>query len=124
MKQSVSTDNAPNAPFYSQAIVSGNTIYLAGQVHISSDNTLVGDTTEERLAQIMKNIEAVLRSADANLTDIVKVVLYVIDITIMPELNKAYATYFSDPFPVREAVCVSALPLGASIEMSVVAVKD
>ncbi len=123
MKQSASTTEAPDAPFLAQAITNGDTIYLSGQIHGLPDNTLVGDTTEEKVAQIMKNIEAILKAAGAGLNDIVKVVIYVTDMSIMPELNKVYSTYFSEPFPVREAVCVAALPLGASIEMSVVAVK-
>lgn len=124
MKQPISTTEAPGAPFLSQAIVSNGLIFLSGMVHILPDNTLVGETTEEKLAQVMKNIETILKAAGAELSDIIKVVIYVTDMSIMPDLNKAYATYFSDPFPVREAVCVAALPLGASIELSVVAVKE
>jgi 2-iminobutanoate/2-iminopropanoate deaminase len=120
MKQQSTTSAAPDAPFLSQAIVTGgvDTVYVSGQVHALPDNTLVGDTTEQKVAQIMKNIEVILKAADASLSDIVKVV-----ISVMPDLNKVYPTYFADPFPVREAVCVQALPLGASIEMSVVAVR-
>jgi 2-iminobutanoate/2-iminopropanoate deaminase len=125
MKQLLATNDAPDAPFLSQGIETQGaaTIYVSGQVHAMPDNTLVGETTEEKVAQIMKNIESVLKAADASLHDIVKVVIYVTDMSIMPELNTVYPTYFSEPFPVREAVCVQALPLGASIEMSVVAVK-
>jgi 2-iminobutanoate/2-iminopropanoate deaminase len=123
MKVSISTPEAPGAPFLSQAVVSSGLIFLSGMVHILPDNTLVGDTTEEKLAQIMQNIEAILKAAGAELSDIIKVVIYVTDMSIMPDFNKAYATYFSDPFPVREAVCVKELPLGAAIELSVVAEK-
>lgn len=124
MKQLATTNEAPDAPFLSQAILAGNTIYVSGQIHSQPDNTLVGETTEEKVAQIMKNIEAILKATGATLNDIVKVVIYVTDMSVMPDLNKVYPTYFSEPFPVREAVCVQALPLGASIEMSVVAVKE
>jgi 2-iminobutanoate/2-iminopropanoate deaminase len=71
----------------------------------------------------MKNIEAILKAAGSDLNDIVKIVIYVTDMSVMPDLNKVYPSYFRDPFPVREAVCVKALPLGANIEMSVVAVR-
>ena len=125
MKQAYSTNDAPGAPaFLSQAIESNGFIFVCRQVHVTSDNTLVGDTTAEKLAQIMKNIEAVLKAANATLDDIVKVVIYVTDLSIMPDFNKAYPTYFKEPFPVREAVCVKALPLGAEIEVSVVAEKN
>lgn len=122
MKQSVSTPEAPSAPaFLSQGIISNGFIFVCGQVHILPDNTLVGDITEEKVAQIMKNIAAILKAANATLDDVVKVVIYVTDMAIMPDLNKVYPTYFKEPYPVREAVCVKALPLGASIEISVIA---
>lgn len=121
MKQQISTPKAPGAPFLSQAIISNGFIFLSGMVHALPDNTVVGNTTEEKLAQIMKNIQVTLRAAGANLDDIVKVVIYVTDMSIMPDFNKAYATYFNSPFPVREAVGVSQLPLGTSIELSVIA---
>lgn len=125
MKQPLSTKNAPGAPFLSQGIeVHGvDAIYISGQIHTLPDNTLIGDTTEDKVDQIMKNIETILKAGNASLKNIVKVVIYVTDMSIMPELNKVYSNYFSKPFPVREAVCVQALPLGASIEMSVIAVK-
>lgn len=125
MKQQISTQNAPSAPaFLSQAIVSNDLIFVAGQIHSEPDNSLVGETVEEKLAQIMKNITAILTAANATLDDIVKVTIYVTDMSMMPELNKAYPSYFIEPYPAREAVCVKELPLGASIEVSVVAEKS
>lgn len=70
----------------------------------------------------MKNIAAILKAADATLDDVIKVVIYVTDMALMPDLNKTYPAYFKEPYPVREAVCVKALPLGASVEISVIAV--
>jgi 2-iminobutanoate/2-iminopropanoate deaminase len=123
MKQRITTGDTKSAHILSQAIVSGGFIFLSGQVPCNSELEVVGDTTEEKLAQIMQNIETILKAADAILDDIVKVVIYVTDMSIMPDLNKAYPTYFKDVLPVREAVCVAALPLGASIELSVIAEK-
>ena len=124
MKHQISTSDAPGAPaFLSQAIENNDLIVVSGQVHALPDNTLVGNTTGEKLEQIMKNISAILEAADATLDDIIKVVIYVTDMAIMPDLNKEYPTYFKEPYPVREAVCVSALPLNADIEISVIAVK-
>jgi len=71
----------------------------------------------------MKNIHEVLKAAGTDLNDVIKATIYVTDITILPELNNLYVTYFQEPFPVREAVCVKELPLGASIEISVIAFK-
>lgn len=121
IKQAISTPDAPGAPFLSQAIISNGLIFLSGMIHVLPGNALVGDTTEEKLAQIMKNIEAILGAADAKLNDIIKVVIYVTDMSLMSEINQAYPSYFAAPSPVREAVCVKELPLGASIEISVIA---
>ena len=124
MKQKVTTNNAPKADhILSQGIVSNGTIYLSGQIHNKPDGTMVDGTVEEKFAQIMQNIVATLKAADATLDNVVKVVIYVTDMSQMPKLNEVYPSYFSDPFPVREAVCVKELPLGATIEVSVVAGK-
>lgn len=123
MKTQVVTSNAPSAPFLSQAIISDSTVYVSGQIHNRPDGLVVEGSVKEKLDQIMQNISEILKSADATLNDIVKVVIYVTDMAQMPELNEVYPTYFNKPFPVREAVCVQALPLGATIEISVVAIK-
>lgn len=123
MKQPATTQNAPDAPFLSQAIISNGTVYVSGQIHSKADGSVIDGSVKEKVEQIMQNISEILKSADATLDDIVKVVIYVTDMTQMPELNEVYPTYFNEPFPVREAVCVQALPLGATIEISVVAEK-
>ena len=124
MKAKVSTDNAPKADhILSQGIVSNGNIYVAGQIHSKPDGSMVESSVKDKVDQIMQNISAILEAADATLDDIVKVVIYVTDVAQMPELNEVYPTYFKEPFPVREAVCVQALPLGATIEISVVAAK-
>ena len=123
MKQKISTDKAPSAPIYSQAIVSGGHIFVAGQIHLNAQGTLVEGTVEEKLSQVMSNIKAILEAAGAGLEDIVKLTIYVTDIADVAKINAVYPSYFSEPFPAREAVCVAALPLGASLEMSVIAEK-
>jgi len=124
MKQKISTDDAPKADgILSQGIVSNGNIYVSGQIHSKSDGSMIEGTVTEKMDQIMKNITAILKATESTLDDVVKVVIYVTDMAQMPELNKIYPTYFSEPFPVREAVCVKALPLGATIEISVVAEK-
>lgn len=124
MKTRVTTNDAPKADhILSQGIVSGNTVYVAGQIHGKPDGTMVEGSVKEKVDQIMQNISAILKAANTTLDDIVKVVIYVTDMAQMPELNEVYPTYFTEPFPVREAVGVQALPLGATIEISVVAEK-
>ncbi len=125
MKSQISTNNAPSADhLLSQAIVVGDTIYVSGQIHSKPDGTLVDGTIEAKLEQIMKNIAAVLHAASADINDIVKVVIYVTDMSYMPKLNELYPTFFTQPYPAREAVCVKELPLDATIEISVTAVKS
>jgi len=124
MKQQIKTDGAPKADhILSQAIMTNGLIFVAGQIHSLPDGIIVGGSVEEKMGQIMKNIEAILEAADANLNDIVKVTIYVTDMAQMPELNRVYPTYFAEPYPAREAVCVKELPLDATIEISVVAAK-
>jgi 2-iminobutanoate/2-iminopropanoate deaminase len=123
MKQPATTPDAPSAPFLSQAIISNGTIYVSGQIHGKPDGSLLEGSVKEKVDQIMQNIAAILKAAEATLDNIVKVVIYVTDMAQMPELNEVYPTYFTKPFPVREAVCVKELPLRATIEISVVAVK-
>ena len=125
MKQIISTDQAPKASgVYSQAVHSNGLLFVAGQIHTTAEGVLVEGTIEQKLAQVMKNITAILDAAEVTLDDIVKVTMYVTDISELPELNKHYPGYFSDVLPAREAVCVKALPLGASLEISVIASKN
>jgi len=123
MKQQITTGDTKSTHILSQGIISNGLIFVSGQVHCDADLQLVGDTTTEKVTQCMKNIEAILKAADATLDNIVKVVIYVTDMAIMPELNEVYPTFFNDVLPVREAVCVKALPLGASLEISVIAAQ-
>lgn len=124
-KVEVKTNNAQSAPgLLSQALIANGLIFTAGFIHLTPDGKLVDGSVEDRFKQVMKNIEEVLKEANTSLNDIVKVTIYVTDISILKDLNKLYVTYFSEPYPVREAVCVKELPLGASIEISVVAIKS
>jgi len=123
VKKQIDTGDSASAHILSQAIESNGFVFVSGQVHCDNDLKLVGETTEEKVAQIMQRISTILEAAGATLDDIVKVVIYVTDMSVMPDLNKAYPTYFKQPLPVRETVCVAALPLGATIELSVIAEK-
>ena len=122
MKKEIKTTNAQSAPaLLSQALVVDGLIFTSGFIHLTPEGKLVDGTTEDEFKQVMKNIEEVLKAAKSDLNDVIKVTIYVTDISILSELNKLYVTYFNEPYPVREAVCVKELPLGANIEISVVA---
>ncbi len=121
-KKQISTNNAPRAThILSQAIESNGLIFVAGQIHNKADGSVVEGSVKDKMAQIMQNISEILKAAGANLGDVVKVTVYVTDMKQMPELNEEYPKYFNEPYPAREAVGVKELPLGATIEISVVA---
>ena len=126
MKTKIETSEAPKAPgLLSQAVINNGIIYVAGQIHNTADGKLIEGSTEEKTHQIMKNLEAILKEAGANLNHVLKVNIYITDIVELPKLNEVYKTYFTaEPLPVREAVCVKSLPLGASIDMSLIASKE
>lgn len=122
MKKRIETEKAPKAAhILSQAIVSNGFIFVSGQVHVTPDGVLVNGSVEEKVHQIMKNIGAILEAAGAAFDDIVKATLYVTDMSTSKKVNDVYVTYFTEPFPAREMVCVKELPLGANIEISVIA---
>jgi len=122
MKREIKTDKAQSAKgLLSQALVSGDFIFTAGFIPVTPDGKMVEGSTEDKFKQVMKNIQEVLLAAGANLDDVLKATIYVTDMAILPDLNKLYVTYFKEPYPAREAVCVKELPLGASIEISVIA---
>jgi 2-iminobutanoate/2-iminopropanoate deaminase len=124
MKKEINTKNADSVPgVLSQAIDTGTLVFVSGQINITADGEMVGESVEEKLKQIMKNIEAVLGAAELELNNIVKATVFVTDLGQMQELNKHYPTYFTAPFPAREAIGVKELPLGATIEISVIATR-
>lgn len=121
----IKTDKAQSAVgLLSQAIEVDGLIFTAGFIHVRPDGSMVEGSTEDKLKQIMSNIEEVLKAGGSSLDDIIKATIYVTNVSLLGDFNKLYVTYFSEPLPAREAVCVKELPLGASIEVSVVARKN
>lgn len=125
MKKAIKTFNAPRAigP-YSQAIIIDNFIYTSGQIHLTPSGKMVEGTIEEQTHQVMKNLIAILESAGVSFNNVVKTVISVTDMSVYGKINKVYQSYMIEPYPARETVCVKELPLGARIEISMIAVKD
>ena len=125
MKIKIESNNAPKAtgPF-SQAIVYDNLIFTLGQIYLTPEGKLLEGTIEEQAHQIMKNLKEVLKKADASFENVVKTTIYVTDMTIYGKVNEVYGGYMKDPYPARETVCVKELPLGAKIEISMIAIKS
>ena len=124
-KKVISTDKVPVAigP-YSQAILSGNTLYCSGQIAINPETgDLNTETITEETHQVMKNISEVLKAADMDFSNVVKCSIFMSDMNQYSEINQVYASYFSENPPAREAVQVSVLPKNVNVEISVIAVK-
>ncbi|MFA6602831.1 MAG: Rid family detoxifying hydrolase [Candidatus Shapirobacteria bacterium] len=124
MQTKVETVNAPKAtgPF-SQAIVAGNMVFLGGQIYLTPQGVLLEGTIEEKTHQVMKNLKGILEEAGLNFSNVVKTTIYVTDMSVYGKINEVYGSCMSDPYPARETVCVKELPLGAEVEISMVAMK-
>ncbi len=125
MKKIISTDKAPQAigP-YSQAVETGNTLYISGQVPINPETGKVEATTiEEQTLQVMKNIEAILKEAGYTFADVVKSTCLLSDMTNFKAMNEIYAKYYPVNPPARAAFAVKELPLGVLVEIETIACK-
>ena len=120
--------DSPNAPAaigpYSQAILAGNTLYCSGQIAFKpqTGDLLQGDI-EEETAQSLENLGAVLKAAGMSYRNVVSCTVYLTDINDYGQVNEVYARYFNESPPAREAIEVSALPRGARVEVSCIAVR-
>jgi len=109
---------------YSQLSIAGDTIYLSGQLPFNpKTGKLVGGTIEEQTEQVFNNIEAVLKGVGLGLIDVARSSVYLTDMSTFPNMNTIYAKRFGDSKPARETIGVSALAIGAAIEITVIAHK-
>ena len=120
----IKTDAAPEAiGTYSQAVRTGNTVYLSGQIPLVPEKMeMVSGEIEDQIRQVFDNLSAVAGAANGSLADIVKLNIYLTDLVHFPLVNKIMAQYFNEPYPARAAVGVSALPKSAIVEMDAVMV--
>ncbi|WP_299075049.1 RidA family protein [uncultured Paraglaciecola sp.] len=118
-KSVIQTDNAPQAiGTYSQAIKSGTTVYLSGQIPLVPETMLViSESFAEQAQQVFKNIQAVCDAAGGTTNDLVKVNIFLTDLSNFATVNEVMSQYFKQPYPARAAVQVSALPKGVQIEI-------
>jgi 2-iminobutanoate/2-iminopropanoate deaminase len=118
---------SPKAPEpigpYSQAIRTGNLLFVSGQIAIERNSgQLVTSGIKEETRQVMANIEAILSSAGASFSSIVKTTIFLKDMNNFPVVNEVYGSYFKDSPPARETVEVSRLPRDVNVEISCIAV--
>jgi len=125
MKKVISTPHAPAAigP-YSQAIDTGDLIFISGQIPIvpETGKLLEGDIRVQT-EQVMKNIGAILTAAGLTFQHVVKCTCYLADIADFKEMNEVYGSYFTSEPPARAALQIGKLPLGAKVEVDTIAVR-
>ncbi len=123
MKRIIATADAPAAigP-YSQAVRSGNTVYLSGQIGLDPVTMQMAEGIDAQTARVFDNLKAVAAAAGGALADAVKVNIYLTDLANFARVNDAMASHFSQPYPARATVQVAALPRGALVEIDAVLV--
>ena len=125
MKSVVRTENAP-APFqgapYSQAVRYGDLLFVAGQIPLRpGHDEVVGETIEEQTEQVCRNLAAILEAAGSSFEQVLNTTIYLVDFADFPKLNEVYGRYVGDRPPARATVQIAALPMGARVEIAVVA---
>ena len=118
-KEIIQTDQAPQAiGTYSQAVRAGSTVYLSGQIPLDPESMeMIDGNMEAQIVQVFDNLTAVAEAANGSLVDIVKLNIYLTDLSNFPLVNEVMARYFEQPYPARAAVGVAALPKDAGVEM-------
>ncbi len=116
-KEIIQTEKAPAAiGTYSQAVKVGKTVYLSGQIGLDPVSMELADSVNSQLKQMFLNLRAVSEAAGGSLGDVVKLNIYLTDLSNFALVNEVMAEYFQQPYPARAAVGVSQLPRGALVE--------
>lgn len=120
--EQIHSDKAPAAigP-YSQAIKTGSLVFLSGQIPLDPESMeIVSDDVAAQTHQVFKNLIAVAEAAGGSLSNAVKLTIYVTDLGDFATVNEIMAEYFSEPYPARATIQVSALPKGSAVEIDAV----
>lgn len=123
MKRTISTDDAPQAVgAYSQATTTGDLLFTAGQLPLTTDGELLDDeSVAVQTEQCLENVEAILEAEGLSLDDVLKTTIFLDDIEDFEEMNETYGEYFEESKPARSAVEVGAVPKDAALEIEAVA---
>lgn len=121
-KEIISTDKAPKAiGTYSQAVKVNNTVYMSGQIPLIPETMeMLEGSVEEQIHQVFKNLSAVAEAAGGTFENVVKLNIFLTDLSNFPTVNQVMAQYFEEPYPARAAIGVKELPKGAAVEMDAV----
>jgi reactive intermediate/imine deaminase len=121
-KQIIRTQNAPSAiGAYSQAVRTGNTVYISGQIPLDpSTMEVVEGGFEAEARRVFENLKGVAEASGGSLNDVVRATIYMLDLSHFAMVNEIMAEYFDEPYPARAAVGVAQLPKGVAIEMDAI----
>ena len=121
-KEIISTEDAPQAiGTYSQAVKTGSTVYMSGQIPLIPETMeMVDGDIRQQIHRVFQNLQAVAKAAGGDLSDVVKLNVFLTDLTNFPQVNEVMAEYFEQPYPARAAIGVAALPKDAGVEMDAV----
>jgi 2-iminobutanoate/2-iminopropanoate deaminase len=122
-RKAINLSPARGLPF-SDGVVAGNTLYIAGQEGTDESDKLVGGGIGPETTAALDNIQRVLKAAGFELKDVVSVTVYLTDIREFPDMNKIYKSRMPDPKPARATIQAAALVNNARIEISAIAVKE
>ena len=116
-KIAINSKNAPEAigP-YSQAIRTGNIVFLSGQIPLDPNTMRLVEGIEAQIKQVFENLSQVIKAADASFDDVAKLNIYLTDLSHFTLVNEIMKTYFTEPFPARAAIGVASLPKGSLVE--------
>jgi reactive intermediate/imine deaminase len=126
MRQNIQTETAPSAiGSYSQAIIAGQTVYLSGQIplDVATQTLVTGDITAQ-VKKVFDNLQAVAVAAGGSLDEVMKITVFLTNLPDLPVVNEVMHNYFSQPFPARTSIEVSALPKGAKVEVEAIMVLN
>ncbi|OIP57093.1 MAG: reactive intermediate/imine deaminase [Candidatus Levybacteria bacterium CG_4_10_14_0_2_um_filter_36_16] len=109
---------------FSPSVSKNGFVFISGQVYLTEEGKLLEGTIEEQTHQVMKNIQKILQKDNLDFNNVVKTTIYTTDMSLYGKVNEVYASYFQEPYPAREMVCVGELPLGSKLEVSMIAAKE
>jgi len=126
VKRTVNTDDAPAAVgAYSQATTTDDLLFTAGQLPLTTDGELLDDEpVDVQARQCLENVQAILASEGLDMSDVLKVTVFLDDVDDFAEMNDTYAGFFDDEPPARSAIEVGAVPKGAALEIEAIAAKE
>ncbi len=123
MKKAFITSNETDLPF-SEAVQAGGFLFISGQVHSNEAGDLIGTTIEEKTHTTMQNVKRVLETAGYTFADVVKMEIFLPELSHRKAVSAVYESYLTHPFPTRAMLGVKELPQGADIEITAIAYRD